>query len=72
MTFLQFKTVKQVTRDQFFAAMRDRNVHPSIRRGPWPYTSDWKLNAGTGPVIGRSEERLLPGSALTETLYFLQ
>lgn len=63
--------MKQVTRQEFFAAVGQKNVHPSIRRTSWPYTTDWKLQAGIGAIVGKSEDRLIPGSALTETLYFL-
>ena len=64
-------TRRQVTKDEFFAAIGGRDVHPCIRRMPWPYTSDWRLNRGHGPIVGRSEDHLLPASALTETRYFL-
>lgn len=63
--------MRQVTAPEFFAALGSQNVHPCIRRTPWPYISDWRLNAGHGPIVGRSEDHLRPGSALTETRYFL-
>lgn len=63
--------MKQVTREEFYRAMRGLNVHPSVRGGPWPYTSDWKLAGGAGIVVGRTEDYLVPGTAITETRYFL-
>lgn len=34
--------MKQVPKDQFYAAMNPLDVHPSIQPGRWPYTSLWK------------------------------
>lgn len=63
--------MKQVTKAEFYSTIGPLNVHSCIRPGPWPYTSDWKLGAGAGRVVGRSEVRRIPGSGLVETVYFL-
>lgn len=42
----------QVTRDHFYQIIGDfrLDVHPSIRSGPYPYTTDWVLPSGR--IIG--------------------
>jgi len=64
-----------VTREQFFAKIHELSnraidVHPSIRRTPYPYTSDWKKRSGE--VVGVTEVFYPEGSALEATRYFLK
>lgn len=66
---------RPVTRDEFFAFIqhlsdRQINVHPSIRRTDYPYTSDWKLNNGV--IVGVSEGFYPEGSRTAQTRYFLK
>lgn len=46
--------MKQVTKDQFFAALyaRPEDIMPSAK-GPYPYTSEWRF-VRTGSLFGRS------------------
>ena len=59
---------REVTKDEFFRAMGPQDVHPSIQ-GRWPYTSNWNTRAGK--TIGKTEDYLPEGSALTKTRYWL-
>ena len=61
--------MKQVTKDQFYAAMRG-DVHPSMV-GPYPYTSSFRTRMGT--EVGRIVP-VLPalGNYCTESLYFIR
>ncbi|MEB3209298.1 MAG: hypothetical protein VKK63_10335 [Synechococcus sp.] len=66
--------MKEVTKDQFFEtinrlSLNGVDVHPSIRRAPWPYTFDWKGRYGS--VYGVTQDYLPEGSSLTKTRYFL-
>lgn len=64
---------QQVSKDQFFNAIKDQNVHPRIVR-EWPYKCEWRLQAGNRTIIGISEDRLKRpeySNGLTETFYYL-
>ena len=62
--------MRQVTKDQFYAAVGPLNVHPSIQPGSWPYTSLWKLQSGDQRTVGKTVGRLeQPGKAATD--YYL-
>ena len=48
---MNFEGFTSVTREQFFAKIHELSnrridVHPSIRRTPYPYISDWKKKSG--------------------------
>jgi len=47
--------MRQVTKDDFYAAMGPLNVHPTITNDKWPYTSDWMVGR---VVVGRTVGRL--------------
>lgn len=69
--------MKQVTKDEFFEALRaeeakGKDIMPSITNGPFPYQSTWKSQRQPYTVFGKSEGRLVAGSGLTETDYFLE
>jgi hypothetical protein len=64
-----------VTREPFFAKIYELSskaidVHPSIKRTPYPYTSEWKKRSGE--VVGVTEIFFPEGSALEATRYFLK
>lgn len=45
---------REVTYEEFFAAMGPLNVHPRIV-GPWPYVSQWTMQDGSRRIVGMSE-----------------
>lgn len=45
--------MRPVTKDEFYAAIGNLNVHPQIQPGPYPYTSLWK-RLDNRNVIGKS------------------
>jgi len=56
----------EVTREEFFAAIGLRNLHPSPE-GEWPYTSNFKTQMGHSygriePVLHPVHKRFLVGS----------
>lgn len=59
---------KQVTREEFFAAIGPQNVHP-CPVGPYPYTSVFKTPAGH--ERGRIVETMQEGKAHPSAAYFL-
>lgn len=65
--------MRQVTQEQFFAALKadPRDIMPSIQPGPYPYTSLWQdQRSRFGTAFGKSVGRLInPG--VTTTDYFL-
>jgi hypothetical protein len=61
--------MREVTKDEFFAAIGNQNVHPSVQ-GDWPYTSRF-LNRQTGREAGRIEEFLPPGKFRPARRYLL-
>lgn len=58
---------RQVTKEEFYAAIGHLDVNPSILPGPYPYTSEFKMRhsrAVVGIKVGyRPEGRALPVSA---------
>lgn len=63
--------MKQVTKDEFFAAIRARelDVHPTIVTSKYPYTSDWTFHRQGGRLYGRSVGRMEGGCEVTD--YFI-
>jgi hypothetical protein len=62
--------MRKVTQDEFYAHIGPLDVHPSIRPGPWPYTSDWKLRSGL--IVGKSVAVYINGkNGLTRNEYYL-
>lgn len=59
---------KEVPQDEFYAAIGPQDAHPSIM-GKWPYTSLYKTRQGA--VLGKAEDYLPEGSALTKTRFYL-
>jgi hypothetical protein len=60
-----------VTQEQFYAIINELSkkgidVHPYLRRTPYPYTSDWKKRDGT--VVGVSKSERINGET---SQYFL-
>lgn len=63
--------MQKVSRKEFFAAVGDKDVHPQIQPGPWPYTSLWRLQSEPGrPVIGKSV--VCDEGGVLNTVYFLE
>lgn len=60
--------MKEVSRDEFFATVAARDVHPTPE-GKYPYTSYWRGRAGR--VYGVSANYLPEGSGLEETRYYV-
>jgi hypothetical protein len=64
-------TTKQVTKDQFYAAIGPLNVHP-CPIGEYPYTSEFKTPNGKiiGKTVGRYTNPAQPWPVVTD--YFLE
>lgn len=60
--------MKKVSKEEFFAAIGPRDVHPTITNDKYPYKADWKTRIGR-QVVGRSEGFVKDGVAGTN--YFL-
>lgn len=60
--------MREVTKDEFFADIGKRNVHPTPT-GDWPYTSIFKTPEGH--ERGRIVDYLPEGQALTASRYYL-
>jgi hypothetical protein len=65
--------MQPVTREQFFIAMENLNVHPRIV-SDWPYRSEWRLQDNSRKLVGASQERPMHPeypNGLTQTAYYL-
>lgn len=61
--------MRQVTKEEFYAAAGPLNVHPQIVSG-FPYTHHWiYLNNPRGPMFGKTVDRIESGLIATD--YFL-
>lgn len=66
-------TLRQVSKDEFFALIKSHNldVHPHIEPGPYPYKTTWKFHREPGnPVFGHSVPVLDGG--IIKTGYFIE
>lgn len=61
--------MRAVSKDQFYKAIGNLNVHPTIVTDKYPYTSEWRMLDGQRALIGKSVGRMDGGSAVTD--YFL-
>lgn len=52
---------REVTKDEFFAHIGPRDVHPRIVSAKWPYTAEWELRPGR-TVVGRTTGRVERGA----------
>lgn len=70
---MSYPALQPVTREQFFAAVGNLDVHPRIV-SDWPYRSEWRLQDNSRKIVGASQERPerpeCP-NGLTETAYYL-
>ena len=57
--------MRSVTKDEFYAFLGNRDVHPLIQPGPYPYISIWKLRYG-GEVVGKIVGRCGQGRSWNE------
>jgi hypothetical protein len=62
--------LKPVSRNQFFIAIGNYNVHPRIVSA-WPYRKEWRLLDNSQKLIGVSQERPEYTNGLTKTAYYL-
>jgi hypothetical protein len=65
--------LQPVSRERFFVAIGNRNVHPRIVSA-WPYRSEWWLLDNSRKLIGVTQEYLRRPeypNGLTETIYYL-
>lgn len=60
---------KEVTKDEFYKAIGNQDVHPTIINSRWPYTSHFKTRAGR--IVGAIESYLPEGSGLEKSRYLL-
>lgn len=62
-------TFREVTKEEFYAAMGPLDVHPQIVTR-WPYTAEWRLQWGMKrAVVGKTV--ITEGRGTLITTYFL-
>lgn len=63
-------TDKEVTRDEFYAAVGKQNVHPYIVSDKYPYTTEWKTPSGQ--LVGKIVPKIGAYPHLYTDTYFLR